>query len=227
MAGIIQTGFVARPGEDIFPTTGPHLDVRVKKAGQYIDPATWRSGLQNLLVGENKTPLFKQTGDTFAPAFPITSPFGNRVAPVPGASTFHRGIDFGISGGTPLYWRGAGAFKPGRGLGTIQTPEGYEIELLHTKGGKEASLAGSLPVAQAMPMPEQKVETNQQVPVSGQPINIVIDLVDQEPAKRTITPDEMLQNYIVERFNTKRRTGPSPMQMAQQLINTPRVNYFA
>jgi len=227
MAGIIQAGYVARPGEDIFPTTGPHLDVRVKKGGKYIDPTTWRSGLQNLLVGENKTPLFKQTGDGFTPAFQITSPFGPRSAPVAGASTFHRGVDFGVGGGTPLYWKGAGAFKPGRGLGTIQTPEGYEIELLHTKGGKEASLMGAAQMAESLPAPQvQQTPQVQQGELGGQPINIVIDLVE-DGGKKQITPDQMLQNYIVERFNTPRRGAMAPMQMAQQLLNTAPVNYFA
>lgn len=222
MAGILSAGYVARPGEDIFPTTGPHLDVRVKKGGQYIDPTTWRSGLQNLMIGESKVPLFQQTKDGFKPSFPITSPFGNRVAPTAGASTFHRGVDFGIGGGTPLYWKGAGAFKPGKGLGTIQTPEGYEIELLHTKGGKEASLEG----APAMMQPDKQAAMPQTQMMAQQPINLVIDLVEDEPKKR-ITPDEMLQNYITERFNTRRELGFSPLQMAQKLINTAPVNYFA
>ncbi len=33
----------------------------------------------------------------------ITSYFGNRESPVPGASTYHRGIDIGVSTGTPVY----------------------------------------------------------------------------------------------------------------------------
>jgi len=227
MAGLIQTGYVAKAGEDIFPTTGPHLDVRVKKAGKYIDPTTWRSGLQNLLVGESKTPLFKQTGDGFAPAFQITSPFGPRSAPVAGASTFHRGVDFGIGGGTPLYWKGAGAFKPGQGLGTIQTPDGYEIELLHTKGGKEASLMGAPQMAQSASVSQaQQTPQVQQGELGGQPINIVIDLVE-DGGKKQVTPDEMLQNYIVERFNARRRDGTNPMQMAQQFLNSAPVNYFS
>lgn len=225
MAGILSAGYVARPGEDIFPTTGPHLDVRVKKGGQYIDPTTWRSGLQNLVIGESKVPLFQQTKDGFKPSFPITSPFGNRVAPTAGASTFHRGVDFGVPGGTPLYWKGAGAFKPGRGLGTIQTPEGYEIELLHTKGGKAGSLEGAPKMMEQTVPTVQAANTQGQVP-SQQPINLVIDLVEDQPEQK-ITPDQMLKNYIVERFNRPKQTGFSPIQMAQQLLNTAPVNYFA
>jgi len=43
MAGLIPVGVIANPGEDIFPTTGPHLDVRVKKGGKYINPMTART----------------------------------------------------------------------------------------------------------------------------------------------------------------------------------------
>jgi hypothetical protein len=225
MAGILSAGYVARPGEDIFPTTGPHLDVRVKKGGKYIDPTTWRSGLQNLVIGESKVPLFQQTKDGFKPSFPITSPFGPRSAPTAGASTFHRGVDFGVAGGTPLYWKGAGAFKPGTGLGTIQTPEGYEIELLHTKGGKAASLEGAPGMMQPAAPTIQAANTQGQIP-SQQPINLVIDLVEDEP-EQTITPDQMLKNYIVERFNTPKQTGFSPIQMAQRLLGTAPVNYFS
>lgn len=224
MAGILSAGYVARPGEDIFPTTGPHLDVRVKKGGQYIDPTTWRSGLQNLMIGESKVPLFQQTKDGFKPSFPITSPFGPRSAPTAGASTFHRGVDFGIGGGTPLYWKGAGAFKPGTGLGTIQTPEGYEIELLHTKGGK----AGSLEMAPGMMQPAaapQPQTTGQQQMAGSQPINLVIDLVEDEP-QQTITPDQMLKNYIDQRFSNMRKSSVSPFTMAQNFLNTAPVNYF-
>lgn len=225
MAGIFSAGYVARAGEDIFPTTGPHLDVRVKKGGQYIDPTTWRSGLQNLVIGESKVPLFQQTKDGFKPSFPITSPFGNRVAPTAGASTFHRGVDFGIAGGTPIYWKGAGSFKPGKGLGTIQTPEGYEVELLHTKGGKEIALGMDSGMMQPATPTVQAANAQGQI-TPQQPINVVIDLVEDDTEK-TITPDQMLKNYIVERFNTPRQSTFSPIQMAQKFLSAAPVNYFA
>lgn len=219
MAGILHAGYVARPGEDIFPTTGPHLDVRVKKAGQYIDPSTWRSGLQNLVIGENKVPLFQQTKDGFTPSFTVTSPYGPRSAPTAGASTYHRGMDFGVPGGTPLYWKGAGAFKPGKGLGTIQTPEGYEIELLHTKGGKESALA--------MNQPMQQPQVQQQM-MGSQPINLVIDVVDDGEDKPTrITPQDLLNKYIAERLTQSQTSTFSPMKMAQQLLNVAPAQYFS
>lgn len=216
MAGIIHTGYVAKPGEDIFPTTGPHLDVRVKKSGQYIDPSTWRSGLQNLVIGEAKTPLYQQTKDGFKPSFPITSGFGPRSAPTAGASTYHKGIDFGVPGGTPLYWKGAGAFKPGKGLGTIQTPEGFEIELLHTKGGQEASLG-----AQQSP----QVQQTQQLPGTNLPqaINIVIQTGKKEEEK---TAEQYLKDYIAKM--SEKTTSPfSVNSLVKMMQSQPTTNYFA
>ena len=219
MAGIIHAGYVAKPGEDIFPTTGPHLDVRVKKGGQYINPETWRTGLQNLLIGEQKTPLYAQTKDGFKPGFTITSPYGQRSAPVAGASTYHRGIDFGIPGGTPLYWKGAGAFKPGKGLGTIQTPEGFEIELLHTKGGKEGSLMAQAPVP---------TSTTQQ-PIAQQPpqdINIIIDssLINKEK-EAEFTPEDFLKKYAQEKLAIQPSNTMS--NIGQFLMQMPTKNYFS
>lgn len=143
MAGLIPVGVIANPGEDIFPTTGPHLDVRVKKGGKYINPMTARTVLQNVLVGKDKTPLFKQDQGQFTPSFTITSPYGPRKAPTAGASTFHKGIDVGIPGGTQLAYKGYGTYTPGEGLGRLQTQvngDAYELEFLHTKPGKQAKV---------------------------------------------------------------------------------------
>lgn len=222
MAGILHAGYVAKPGEDIFPTTGPHLDVRVRKAGQYIDPSTWRSGLQNLLIGEKKTPLYQQTKDGFSPGFAITSGYGARKAPTAGASTFHKGIDFGISGGTPIYWKGEGTFKPGKGLGTIQTPEGYEIELLHTKGGKEAMIASASPTNQQtpqVPIPQQPALSD-----SPQSINIFIQ-TGKDKDSETISPQQQLQNYKDKLFGGT-QVGLDPMTIAKAITATPTAQYF-
>lgn len=145
MAGLLDVGTIAAPGED-FASTGPHLDVRVLKDGKYIDPGTIRSLLTRLKVGKERKPLWQQQGETWKPAAPITSGFGQREAPTAGASTFHPAQDYGLAAGTQLAWEGPGSFTPGKGYGTIQTtdPQGnpYEIRLLHTKGGKQAQLEG-------------------------------------------------------------------------------------
>lgn len=139
MASLTDVGYVTPAGQDVFPTTGPHLDVRVLKDGKYVDPGSIRSLLTRLKVGKDRKPLWQQKGETWSPSYTITSPFGQRTAPTKGASTQHMGQDYGIAGGTPLAWEGPGTFTPGKGYGTIKTtdPQGtpYEIKLLHTKGG--------------------------------------------------------------------------------------------
>jgi hypothetical protein len=146
MAGFIDAGYVAKPGED-FASTGAHLDVRVLKDGKYINPETIRSLLTRLKVGKERTPLWQQKGSEWKPAAPITSGFGPRVAPTVGASTYHPAHDYGLGAGTPLAWEGPGTFTPGKGYGTIKTTDAqgnpYEIKLLHTKGGKSAELASA------------------------------------------------------------------------------------
>ena len=149
MAGLIDAGYVARPEEDVFATTGAHLDVRVLKDGKYINPETIRSLLTRLKVGKERKPLWQQQGSTWKPAAPITSGFGPRTAPTAGASTYHPANDYGLGAGTQLAWEGPGEFTPNKGYGSIKTTDAqgtpYEIKLLHTKGGKPSAVA---PVAQ-------------------------------------------------------------------------------
>ena len=156
MTKLSDVGYVTPVGEDIFPTTGPHLDVRVLKDGKYIDPGTIRSLLTRLKVGKDRKPLWQQTGEEWKPGYAITSGYGKRDAPTAGASTFHLGQDYAVPERTPLAWEGAGEFIPGRGYSSIKTadPQGtpYEVRLLHTKGGK----GFNLPQQQAQPPIEQQ-----------------------------------------------------------------------
>ncbi len=126
----LAVGRVVDPSKDVLPSTGAHLDVRVLKDGQYINPEIARSVLKNLYVGDK--PLYSQVGEEWRPGYAITSRFGPRSAPTAGASTYHRGVDFGVPAGTQLEWRGGGTYKPERGYGVIQTGGPYEIRLLHT-----------------------------------------------------------------------------------------------
>lgn len=130
--GPVRVGKIAHPSQDIYPTTGPHLDVRVMKNGEYVNPEFARSLLQNLRVGGK--PLYSQSGEGWSPAYPITSGFGPRSAPTAGASTFHRGVDFGVPEGVELEWTGGGTYSRQPGYGQIDLPTGERIKLLHTIG---------------------------------------------------------------------------------------------
>lgn len=218
MSTFLDVGYVTPPGQDVFPTTGPHLDVRVKKDGQYIDPGTIRSLLTRLKVGKEKKPLWQQQGEEWKPSYQITSGFGKRAAPTKGASTYHLGQDYGIAGGTPLFWEGPGKFTPGKGLGTITTmdPEGraYEIKLLHTKGGKPVEGGG-----QVAPQPSpQQIATK-----TGDTYIFVGGKGKQEGS------GDFLSSYIQDMLSSgapQIRSGFDPTSMLAQAFNqTP--NYLA
>jgi hypothetical protein len=184
MASELSAGYVTPAGQDVFPSTGPHLDVRVSKDGKYVDPGTIRSLLTRLKVGKEKTPLWQQKGEQWSPGFQITSGYGARKAPTKGASTYHPAHDYAIAGGTPLTWEGPGTFTPGKGYGVIKTTDAqgtpYEIKLLHTKGGKPSEVA-----AQTPSQPAAKTETGDTY--------IYLPGGSQKPAE---SADDFLANYM-------------------------------
>lgn len=211
MNSLTDVGYVTPAGQDVFPTTGPHLDVRVLKDGKYVDPGTIRSLLTRLKVGKDKKPLWQQKEDGWSPSYTITSPFGKRVAPTKGASTEHMGQDYGIAGGTPLSWEGPGTFTPGKGYGTIKTtdPQGtpYEIRLLHTKGGK----------------PTEGVAPTMQPTGAVKDTYIVLG-----GRKREVTPESFLTTYLQQSLGAETpevRSMIDPVSMLTQAFSqTP--NYL-
>lgn len=210
MASLTDVGYVTPAGQDVFPSTGPHLDVRVLKDGKYVDPGTIRSLLTRLKVGKERKPLWQEEAGKWSPSYTITSPFGPRAAPTKGASTQHMGQDYGIAGGTPLAWEGPGTFTPGKGYGTIKTtdPQGtpYEIRLLHTKGGKPS---GAAPAMQPTAAPEDTY--------------IVIRGRNKE-----LTPKSFLSSYLQQSLAAETpevRSMIDPVSMLTQAFNqTP--NYL-
>jgi hypothetical protein len=152
----IPVGVIATKEQDRYKTSGPHLDVRIKpmygdNKGVNIDPSLRPELLSRLKIG---------SGDDIRglDAFPITSGFGPRNAPVPGASTYHKGIDYGIGAGSQINWEGPGDYFSEQGIGVINTKDKagnpYEIELFHTlpgkaMGGRMAPPEGS-PASQSM-----------------------------------------------------------------------------
>jgi murein DD-endopeptidase MepM/ murein hydrolase activator NlpD len=154
MAGITYKGQVGSTGT----ATGPHLHVYVKDLakGTYLDPATIRSPLMGLRIGEKRLPALIKTPEgsiTFNPeaGISLTSKYGPRSAPTAGASTFHRGEDWALPEGTPIFYEGAGQYKPlanQGGYGNLSTfitgDNKYEIGLGHMKTlGKPGEIAGT------------------------------------------------------------------------------------
>jgi len=167
MAGLIPVGAIVDPKADVFATSGPHLDVRViprfgPQQGKRINPETARTLLQNVLIGPNKTPLVQKIGNDWRWNYDISSKFGPRKTNIPGASTYHQGIDIAdpdIKIGTPVIYQGYGTYQPDRGFGTVKTtdPQGqpYDIQFLHIKPGGATSVGSNVaPSAPQLPLPE-------------------------------------------------------------------------
>ena len=158
MAGIQYFGQVGSTGT----STGPHKHVYVKDlaTGKYLDPATIRTPLLGLRIGEKKIPALIKTAEgkiDFNPAagITLTSRYGPRSAPTAGASSFHQGEDWALPEGTPIYYEGGGKYIPkanqgGFGnLATLVTGDNkYEIGLGHMKtlGGASELSPTTLPV---------------------------------------------------------------------------------
>ena len=159
MAGITYFGQVGSTGT----STGPHKHLYIKdlQTGSYKDPSTLRSIQTGFRIGQNRVPaLIKDPkgGYTINPesGITITSRFGPR------GGREHQGEDWALPEGTPIYYEGAGTFKPmanqgGYGnLATFTTPDNrYEIGVGHMKTlGKEGSVGGLPAVAQPGTQPQ-------------------------------------------------------------------------
>lgn len=163
MAGITYLGQVGSTGT----STGPHKHVYVKdlSTGQYIDPATIRSALAGVRIGEQRIPALirnKEGKYDFNPqaGITLTSRYGPRSAPTRGATTYHQGEDWALPEGTPVYFEGTGTYKPlanqgGYGnLASFTTGDNkYELGFAHMKSlGKPGDIAsGAAPTTPAQP----------------------------------------------------------------------------
>ena len=120
-------------------STGPHLDFRVynPRTNSYENPSAYTSYLS---VG----------GNPFD--FQVTSGFGPRKAPVPGASTDHKGIDYATPVGTAIDVKGGkhlSTFKDAKGgvmsQYLINTDDGpRELLFLHGSDANKITGKGAL-----------------------------------------------------------------------------------
>jgi len=149
---------------------GPHIHNYVKDltTGQYRNPETIKSALTGVQIGEGRVPLVSrlsggELGWNPATGLTITSDFGWRNTRIPGASTYHKGLDFAGPAGTPVYLQGYGKALPvpsAGGYGNLMTfrtaDNKYEIGFGHmSKLGPEAQVyasnLNSKPTAPALP----------------------------------------------------------------------------
>lgn len=113
--------FVARTGSTGI-STGPHLDIR------------WADRRP---ITPKDVDKYLQIGGKLPSQLTMTSGYGPRRAPAPGASTYHPGVDLSVPVGTPIYSTGGAKIRrslgklPGAGYTVeLNTPEGL-LQLLH------------------------------------------------------------------------------------------------
>jgi hypothetical protein len=215
MSTTFDIGTIAPPGAD-FASTGPHLHGSViNPQGKSVDPEQFRSiYLSRILVGKDKLPLYSQKGSNWSPAFPVTSKYGPRTAPTPGASSYHEGADFGVPQGTQLSWlaKPGDKFTPKNGYGEVETPEGYKIKFLHTKPGA----AAQFPLSQTGTAVTAGSPTN----LPGNTYNFYLG----NKAKRSSSPDgvyDMLDAFLDKNGLNSPSTAPfDPLDALYSAFNS-------
>ena len=222
MAQTISLGTILDPSRDRFATTGAHGDFRVQpmfgdRAGDYVDPRTARSLLQNVLIGPNQTPLVQQDKDgNWNFNYDVSSEFGPRVPPAPGASDYHRGIDVPLEAGTQLSYKGQGKFKSADGYGILETTDAqgrpYRLSFLHTDPSTGGESFPELPMEQ---------DGTQTIPAAGS--SSVVQYFDMRPNYKE---EKKKEGFNFKDFMYKQLAASmlNPMMGAGFLNNYPSMN---
>ena len=187
-------------------SSGPHFDVR-RQDGSYISERQARA-------------LFDQSVNS---QLTMTSPYGPRTAPTPGASSFHRGVDLAGKANTPLNlaagYSMTGAGEKG-GLGyaaSIRGPAGEMYDVGHLQ--RPSAGAGA---ARKVPGSEGRVikaEQEQEIALRNQKLTGMqqeefyykrIEVAIANYAASIFSPEEQqLQNNLLEKRNNLIKQGAS------------------
>ena len=134
--GMMPAGSVLPYQRDTLPSTGDHLDTRIlvksgPNKGQRIDPMSRPDLLSKVYIGDNAENAVPLT------SFEVTSPYGNRTPPAPGASSFHAGIDSAIASGKKIFVKDGEGFYREKSANVVPITDDdgntFEFEFYHTE----------------------------------------------------------------------------------------------
>jgi hypothetical protein len=193
--GAMPGGVVARTGATGIGS-GAHLDVR------------WADGRPITAADADR---FIRVAGRLPSSYGVTSGYGPRRAPVPGASTFHRGVDFATPAGQPITLTGGArltgamteAQSGGGGIvGIIDTPMG-QMKLLHLErvlGTPQATAAAQVSnIPQPRFNPVAVGATPSAAPINAERMAVLSRMVGSErEAQRILQEQIQLQQKGVE-----------------------------
>ena len=155
-------------------STGPHAHFALTKDGKPIPLSIARKDIGQHLQfrlpnKEEWQSVYSPENQGFRlnPATQITSPMGKRIAPTPGASTYHLGEDYAFPEGTSLRFLGSGSISTHAGLGSAGNVSAlrtgpYELQTFHLSELPQAAVTrdrATAPEAPSLPTPDQNTDT--------------------------------------------------------------------
>lgn len=234
--------FLGKVGATGGTSTGPHAHWEVMKDGKRFPLSKARKDigqfLQFRLPGqENWQQLYSPESQGFRlnPAATITSPMGPRTAPSPGASTNHRGEDYGFPEGTALRFLGQGSVSTHSGQGAAGNVSAlrtgpYELQTFHlselpqaatTRRNEAAAEAtGTTPEAWAQAYVQNQIENQTQ---QGKLIDALINVISEKEKPKSLMEQMKegliggaLQQALTPKNFLSQFTGSDPYLQGQQ-----------
>ena len=158
--------FLGKVGSTGGTSTGPHAHWEVMKDGKRFPLSKARKDIGQYIQfrlpnQESWQQLYSPESQGFRlnPAATITSPMGPRTAPSPGASTDHKGEDYGFPAGTALRFLGQGSVSTHSGQGTAGNVSAlrtgpYELQTFHLSELPQASTTRKNDATATTPPPD-------------------------------------------------------------------------
>ncbi len=183
MSNYLSVGSVIDHRRDSMPSSGDHLDVRIipqygDQKGVHIDPSTRQNLLNKIRIGSDKKPLG---------SFTMTSGFGPRDTGIPGASKFHKGLDYAIGSGNEIFLEGGSGYfsQNGVGVASVFDDSGnpYEIEFYHTDVAPSTMKPTAMPSGGNSPQASAKAKAKAYKDMSASEMDSAYDAMRSDTAK--------------------------------------------